>query len=181
MNFFKIFRLFFFVVIQLFSGEILAAIPTINSITETSSPPTSTSTGVNFYDQGNTIQFTVVLSEAVTISGTPSIVFEGTNAGATFEAGYISGTGTDTIIFEHTVGSGLNDFNGIRLIRFRINTSSGESIESISTREAIDKDFADQSFTSLFIDGDQPVYSGLRFESSNGNTVGSSIYLKEGK
>ena len=63
------------------------------------------------YGAGETIEFTLALSEAVTVTGTPHLQFSlgGTNT----HAGYARGSGTDKLVFAHAVQAGDADADGI--------------------------------------------------------------------
>ena len=63
------------------------------------------------YGVGEAIEFTLGMSEAVTVTGTPHLRFSlgGTNA----SAGYARGSGTDELVFAYTVQEGDSDDNGI--------------------------------------------------------------------
>ena len=69
--------------------------PTITA--DTASPATGDDT------TGNAISFTLAISEAVTITGTPTLTL---NDGGT--ASYVSGSGTNSLVFSTTVGAGQN-------------------------------------------------------------------------
>ena len=55
------------------------------------------------YKQNQTISINVVFSEPVVVSGTPSITL---NTGV--DVNYTSGTGSNTLLFQYTVGSSHN-------------------------------------------------------------------------
>lgn len=80
--------------------------PTILSIAPVSAPGT--------YTLGQTVDFLITTSEAVNITGTPSIPIV-LNTG-TVLATYLSGTGTTSLIFRYTIQTNHVDNNGITLI-----------------------------------------------------------------
>ena len=55
------------------------------------------------YDAGKTLTLTLNMSEAVTVTGTPTLSL---NDGGT--ATYVSGSGTNALIFSYTVAAGQN-------------------------------------------------------------------------
>ncbi|CAM3407971.1 S-layer-like y domain-containing protein [Paenibacillus lupini] len=63
------------------------------------------------YNEGSIINFTVHFNEKVTLTGTPSIPV--TIGSTTVQAGYVSGSGTDTLVFRYTILSGQLDTDGI--------------------------------------------------------------------
>ena len=64
------------------------------------------------YGVGQSLNFTVNFSEAVTVTGTPSIALT-LDTGGTVAASYVSGSGTTALVFRHTVSAGTADSNGI--------------------------------------------------------------------
>ena len=80
--------------------QIDTAAPTANSITTSGAGITS---GAGDLDAGHTVTFTVAMSEAVNVTGTPELVL---NDGGI--AAYQSGSGTGTLIFTYTVGANQN-------------------------------------------------------------------------
>ncbi len=78
--------------------------PLITSVT----PPAAAT-----YTVGQTLDFTVLMSEAVDVTGTPAITIA-LNTG-TVLATYLSGTGTNTLIYRYTVLANHVDIDGITL------------------------------------------------------------------
>ena len=78
--------------------------PMITSVT----PPAAAT-----YTVGQNLDFTVLMSEAVDVTGTPAITVA-LNTG-TVLATYLSGTGTNTLIYRYTVLSNHVDIDGITL------------------------------------------------------------------
>ncbi|QPG62359.1 DUF4347 domain-containing protein [Pseudomonas sp. BIGb0427] len=66
------------------------------------------------YVAGQQLDFTVNLSEAVTVTGTPRLQIT-LDTGGTVFADYLSGSGTGALVFRLTVSSGQLDSNGITL------------------------------------------------------------------
>ncbi|WP_223677719.1 Ig-like domain-containing protein [Azospirillum agricola] len=66
------------------------------------------------YATGQTMDFTVTFSEAVTVTGTPTLPITLDN-GEVVQATYLSGSGGAALIFRYTVGSGKLDTDGIVL------------------------------------------------------------------
>jgi large repetitive protein len=70
-----------------------------------------------WYSAGQTLDFAVNFSEAVTVDttgGTPHVAVT-LDTGGTVYADYISGSGTSTLVFRYTIASGQDDPNGITL------------------------------------------------------------------
>lgn len=64
---------------------------------------TNTTNGTGTVHVGDTVYLTLKLSEAVTVSGTPTLSLNDKGT-----ANYVSGTGTDTLQFEYKVAAGQN-------------------------------------------------------------------------
>ncbi|MCC5825396.1 InlB B-repeat-containing protein [Alkalimonas sp.] len=81
--------------------------PIVNSV---SVPP------YDIYSAGNTLDFTINASEALTVNtagGTPRIALD--IGGTTRYASYISGSGTTAVVFRYVVQAGDNDLDGIEV------------------------------------------------------------------
>ena len=70
--------------------------PTITGVTST--------TGDGSYKQGQTIAITIGFSEVVNVTGTPQLTLE--TGGSDAVVDYSSGTGSNTLTFNYTIGSG---------------------------------------------------------------------------
>lgn len=89
-------------------------------------PPTITGIHVPSaatYKTGDPLNFTVTLSENVTVTGTPSISL--TIGDTSVQADYLnSGSGTSSLAFRYTVQAGLTDTDGIVLEALHLNGGS---------------------------------------------------------
>jgi len=98
--------------------------PTVTSV--------SSSTANGTYTTGGTVNITVTFSEAVTVTGTPTIALE---TGATDRTvNYSSGTGTTTLVFAYTVQAG--DASGDLDYLSTTALSAGTSIRSAIGNDA---------------------------------------------
>ena len=86
------------------SNKLMVPTFTINTATPTVSYVTSTTADGTYYF-GNVINISVVFSEIVEVTGTPQIILD---TGLNTTVNYISGTGTNTLIFNYTVVSRNN-------------------------------------------------------------------------
>lgn len=164
--------------IMVFSLPILsvyAGVPSVLGITEVSSPAAG---GGTYYDAGETISFQVNFSENILVSGTPKLKFESQNLQN--EAVYVTGSGTNVAQFDFRVPTGKNDWNGITVNRFEINSSVGEDIESQSTNEDIIEDFTDIDLSGIKIDSSNPVFDRVELSTSDGQVNGGVTYFKSG-
>lgn len=66
------------------------------------------------YKVGDTLDFTVNFSEAITVAGAPKLALT-LDAGGTVDATYVSGSGTSALVFRYTVQAGDADANGVTL------------------------------------------------------------------
>lgn len=74
------------------------------------------------YKTDDPLDFTVTLSENVTVTGTPSIAL--TIGDTSVQADYVSGSGTSSLAFRYTVQAGLTDTDGIALEALHLNGGS---------------------------------------------------------
>ncbi|MBE9099294.1 hypothetical protein [Vacuolonema iberomarrocanum] len=95
--------------------------PTITSINSTTSD--------GEYNAGETLSIQVTFSEAVVVTGTPTLTL---NSGGT--AAYVSGSNSTTLIFNYTVGAGDTDTNDLDVTG--INLPGGAAIADGATNDA---------------------------------------------
>ncbi|SEL60939.1 gliding motility-associated C-terminal domain-containing protein [Chitinophaga rupis] len=96
--------------------------------------PTVTSVGVpanDYYHAGQNLDFTVNFSENVTVTGTPYINLTVGSTG--LQAAYVSGSGTNALVFRYTVQSGDADADGVTLGTLALN---GGTIQDAATNDA---------------------------------------------
>ena len=72
------------------------SVPTVTGVTST--------TGNGSYKQGDVIAITIGFSEVVNVTGTPQLTLE--TGGSDAVVNYSSGSGTNTLTFNYTVGAG---------------------------------------------------------------------------
>ncbi|MBE9603184.1 MBG domain-containing protein, partial [Pedobacter sp. MC2016-24] len=100
-----------------YAGETYTIDKTAPSVSSVAVPANGT------YNNAQNLDFTVNLSEAVTVDitgGTPYIALT-LNTGGTVRANYISGSGTSSLSFRYTVASTDRDLDGIALGGLNIN------------------------------------------------------------
>jgi hypothetical protein len=84
-----------------------ATVPTVSGVAITSAAGIQN----NILNIGDVVSVTVTMSEATTVTGTPTV---GLNiGGTTVQASYVSGSGTTALVFKYTILAGLSDANGI--------------------------------------------------------------------
>ncbi len=98
----------------------------ISGISLTSAPMVA-----NAYRLGEAIEITVTFEEAVTVTGNPSFRLRMGNASGTVsdkDAAYVSGSGTDALVFRYTVQVGDEDDNGIWIEENAVILNAGDAI-----------------------------------------------------
>lgn len=128
-------------------------------------PPTITGIHVPSaatYKTGDPLNFTVALSENVTVTGTPSIPLK--IGDSTVQADYLGGSGTSYLAFRYTVQAGLTDTDGIALEALHLN---GGSVQDALGNDA-DLTIHDAGDTSdVLIDSVAPAITGHAMGSDN--------------
>ena len=130
------------------SGVIVYQAPvTINSVT----PPTDQT-----YFEGDTLSFTLNISENVNVTGTPRITIDigGTNKYATYQ----SGTGSAALVFSYTIEADLQDTDGISLISpldFNGGTIQNSSLDNLGIG------FTTPSMTAVLVDSIDPIITSI--------------------
>ena len=129
--------------------------PTILSVT----PP-----GAGTYIAGQTLNFTVLMSEAVNITGTPSIPITLSTGPAL--ATYVSGTGTNTLIYTYTVLPNHVDANGITLVSPMV--LNGGTIKNLTGDHNAALIYTIPSTTTILVDAATGPYVITTFKPANG-------------
>ena len=95
----------------------VASVPDVTQVEITSSPLSENSREEKFYGLGEKIQFTVTFDEAVVVTGTPQFEFQlaAQNVGEKKQATYVSGSGSDKLVFEYTVERNKQALLGISI------------------------------------------------------------------
>jgi len=109
-------------------------IPATYTWTIDQTAPTVTSVGVpanDYYHAGQNLNFTVNFSENVTVTGTPYINLTVGSTGR--QAAYVSGSGTNALVFSYTIQSGETDNDGVTLGTLALN---GGTIQDAATNDA---------------------------------------------
>ena len=103
--------------------------------TLSSSSFTSSAGADNTYIAGDTIQATFNFTEAVNVTGTPTVTFL---VGATNRtASYVSGTGTTALVFSYTVVSGDNDTDGVSATASTLSAGGGTIRDAASNNASL--------------------------------------------
>ena len=130
-------------------------------------PPTvsSVTAPAGDYNAGKALTLTLNMSEAVNVSGTPTLTL---NDGGT--ATYVSGSGSSTLLFSYTVGAGQNTTAlGVTGVTGTITDLAGNTLSTAGLPE---------TFTGVTIDTATPVISSLVESPSTGDLIaGKTVTL----
>jgi hypothetical protein len=136
--------------------------PTITSVT---GPAAGT------YIVGQNLDFTVVFSEAVAVTGTPRLVL--TIGSTTRYATYLSGTGTSTLTFRYTVQSGDLDTDGIAVASTSIGLNGG-TITDVPGNDAV-LIFTPPITSGVLVDGVAPTITSVSGPAAGTYIVGQNL------
>jgi hypothetical protein len=135
--------------------------PTITSVT---GPTAGT------YIVGQNLDFTVVFSEAVAVTGTPRLQL--TIGSTTRYATYLSGTGTSTLTFRYTVQAGDEDTDGIA-VASPIDLNGG-TIKDVPGNNAV-LTFTPPNTSGVLVDGVAPTITSVSGPAAGTYIVGQHL------
>jgi ELWxxDGT repeat protein len=136
--------------------------PTITSVT---GPTAGT------YIVGQNLDFTVVFSEAVAVTGTPQLQL---TIGSTTEyATYQGGTGTSTLVFRYTVKPGDLDSDGIAVASTSIDLNGG-TITDVPGNNAV-LTFTPPDTSGVLVDGVAPTITSVTGPTAGTYIVGQNL------
>lgn len=124
--------------------EIDGAVPTVSSVTLPANG--------NYYG-GQNVDFSVIFSEPVSVTGTPSWTMT-LDAGGPESISYLSGSGTTTLVFRMTVDSNDLDTTGIALATSF--TLGGATITDASVGNSLSNSIPAQTTSGIKLDGVGP-------------------------
>jgi hypothetical protein len=111
------------------------------------------------YQSGENLDITLTFPKAVTVSGTPSLTLQvGTS---NREALYVSGTGTNSLIFRYTIVTGDNDLDGVSLPSSINLNGGGLTYAAVSGAQNCQTTLRPPSSPNLRIDTVAPTISSL--------------------
>lgn len=143
-----------------------AVVPTISSV----SVPAA-----NTYIIGETLDFTVNASEAVTVNTTGGTPLLPVTIGSTVrQATYLSGSGTSALLFRYTVQSGDLDSDGITLAAVSTN---GGTVRDAAGNNLTTSLNSVGSTTAVLVDGVVPGISSIALTDTPASNAGSISYL----
>jgi hypothetical protein len=134
------------------------------TITNVSGPAAGT------YIVGQHLDFTVVFSEAVAVTGTPRLVL--TIGSATRYATYVSGSGSASLLFRYTVQAGDEDTDGIA-VASPIDLNGG-AIKDVPGNDAV-LTFTPPDTTTVLVDGVAPTITSVTGPAAGTYIVGQNL------
>lgn len=124
------------------------------------------------YNASQVLNFVVNYLSAVTVTGTPRLAID--LGGVTRYATYVSGSGTDKLMFRYTVVAADSDMDGIT-ITSPIDLNSGTIVKS-SNNVAAGLDFTVPSLTGVLVAGGVSGCSSSQLFSGLNGTNGTKLY-----
>ena len=145
--------------------------PTVSSLAFTNTGP---------YKIGSVIQVTAIMSEAVNVTGTPQITLVVGTTDKT--ATYVSGTGSNVLVFHYTVVAGDTDTDGAS-VKVNSLTLNGGTIKDSGGNPATLTHTAVDGGSSHTVDTTIPTVSSIAFTSTGpyvtGNTIQVTVTMSE--
>ncbi|NIK66836.1 S-layer homology domain-containing protein [Paenibacillus sp. BK720] len=127
--------------------------------------------GNGYYSEGSALNFTVHYNEKVTVTGTPTLPI--TIGSSTVQAAYVTGTGTDSLVFTYTVLAGQVDLNGIS-VGTSLNLNSGTIADAAGN--AADLALASVGSTSnVLVDAIAPTIEGVDLPADDTYLAGEQL------
>jgi len=137
------------------------------------------------YNSGQALQFTLNLSESVTVSGVPSIAL--TLGAESVQAVYVSGSGSDTLVFSYALLAGEVDNDGVNYGAIALNgggitDAAGNSFASVLTdtnMAAVLVDALAPTLDSLIVNAGVSIVTNNSITLNMTATDGSDMYITE--
>lgn len=142
-----------------------AVVPVINSVASQPSDDT-------YYEDG-LLRFTLEFSEDVIVTGIPQIPLN--IGGATVYADYISGSGSDSLVFSYSVLITDEDDNGI-VMSSPVELNTG-SIQDSAGNNAI-LSYTPPNTSGILVDGPTPYITAVNLPADGTYNLGDSIFIQ---
>jgi hypothetical protein len=140
-----------------------ATAPTVSAIAITSA------TGVQdaAFNAGDVLSVTVTLSEATTVTGAPQL---GLNIGATtVQAQYVSGSGSNSLLFKYTLLGSQSDSNGVSINASSLTLNGAKLVDAAGNAAVLSHAVVADNASYAVLDITAPLTSGANsIVSSNG-------------
>lgn len=152
------------------AGNATTTTDTSDAVVDTVAPVVSTvSVPANaFYVSGQNLDFTVNVSENVTVTGSPRIAL--TLGSTTRQASFINGSGTSALVFRYTIQAGDNDSDGIAIaasidanggtLRDAAGNSLAPTLNSVGALTGVLVDAVAPTITSVSVPADTTYVAG---------------------
>jgi hypothetical protein len=140
----------------------------VDSVAPTTTSVTGPAAGT--YIVGQNLDFTVVFSEVVAVTGTPRLQL--TIGSTTRYATYLSGTGTSTLVFSYTVQAGDLDSDGVA-VASPIDLNGG-TIKDTNGNNAV-LSFTPPDTSGVLVDGVAPTITSVSGPSAGTYIVGQNL------
>ncbi|MFN8720107.1 MAG: beta strand repeat-containing protein, partial [Rhodospirillales bacterium] len=132
------------------------------------------------YNEGDSVSVTVAFSEAVTVAGgTPQLTLD--IGGVSRPANYVSGSGSNALVFTYTVAAGVNDADGIAVGANALSLNGGTIADSFGNAAAI-SNLAVAANTAATIDTAAPTVSSIAVANgayNEGDSVSVTVAFSE--
>jgi len=142
--------------------------PTVSGVAITSA------TGIqnNTLNVGDVVSTTVTMSEATTVTGTPTL---GLNiGGTTVQASYASGSGTNALVFNYTIVNGDVDTDGIGIAANSLALAGGTLKNAVGNNATLTHN-AVAGNASFMVDTTAPAAPGLSLANDSGTSNSDGI------
>ena len=134
------------------------AAPTVSSVVISGAESDGTTAKSNTLVAGDKILVTVAMSENTIVTGTPTYTVD--VGGASKAASYVSGSGTDTLVFSYTVTSGDADAaGGVTAAADALALSGGTLTDAAGNNADVSVSAVAASSNGITVDGIAPVFS----------------------
>ena len=154
-------------------------VPTVTNVTSTTSDGS--------YKQGETIAITVVFSETVNVTGTPQLTLNNAS-GSNPAVNYSSGTGSNTLTFNYTIGSGetSSDLDYVATNSLALNSGTIKDAAGNAATLTLASPGASNSLgnnKALIVDTSVPTISSVSLNAANSEltvTFAENVYDTDG-
>lgn len=164
------------------TGELLVAIRGLESLQSNVNIEEVfiTAESKQLYKQGDIFSLTVVLTQKVTVTGSPQITvgINGTNV----VANYVSGSGTNSLVFQYAVPNNISSVGGSVSIVSPITLNGGTIVDTENSSLNAQTAFTPPPTSKVIIDGVAPTITGATLDKASykfGDTLTVTLTASE--
>lgn len=164
------------------TGELLVAIRGLNALQSNVNIEQVfiTAQDKQLYKQGDIFSVTVVLTQKVTVTGSPQITVSvnGTNV----VANYVSGSGTNVLVFQYSVPNNISSVGGNVSVTSPIALNGGTIVDTANSSLNAQTAFTPPPTSKVIIDGVAPTITGATLDSAtykHGDTITVTLTMSE--